>query len=85
MNSIIHSVAARLAGWIDSYVSAGAVVRALQDGRKPDPDHLRIVFLPNTDDLKDAMSRIGRFLESYRHQHGVAPLAAPAPVPLAAA
>jgi alanine-synthesizing transaminase len=51
----------------------------------PDPDHLRIVFLPNTDDLKDAMSRIGRFLESYRHQHGVAPLAAPAPVPLAAA
>ena len=51
----------------------------------PHPDHLRIVFLPNTDDLKDAMSRIGRFLESYRHQHGVAPLAAPAPVPLAAA
>ena len=41
MNSMIHSLATRLAGWIDSYVSAGAVVRALQDGRKPDPDHLR--------------------------------------------
>jgi alanine-synthesizing transaminase len=51
----------------------------------PDPDHLRIVFLPNTDDLKDAIGRIGRFFESYRHQHGAAPLAAPAPVPLAAA
>ena len=41
MNSTIRIVAARLAGWIDSYVSAGAVVRALQDGRRPDPDHLR--------------------------------------------
>jgi alanine-synthesizing transaminase len=45
----------------------------------PSTDHLRIVFLPNTDDLKDAMGRIGRFLESYRHQHGAAPLSAPAP------
>ena len=36
----------------------------------PDPDHLRIVFLPNSDDLADAMTRIERFLTSYRGQHG---------------
>ncbi len=36
----------------------------------PDPDHLRIVFLPNSDDLADAMIRIERFLTSYRGQHG---------------
>lgn len=36
----------------------------------PHPDHLRIVFLPNTDDLEDAMGRIGRFLEGYRKRHG---------------
>ncbi|BBE50098.1 Glutamate-pyruvate aminotransferase AlaA [Ferriphaselus amnicola] len=34
------------------------------------PDHLRIVFLPNSDDLTDAISRIARFLESYRKRHG---------------
>jgi alanine-synthesizing transaminase len=33
------------------------------------PDHLRIVFLPNTDDLTDAIGRIARFLESYRKRH----------------
>jgi len=33
------------------------------------PDHLRIVFLPNTDDLTDALGRIARFLESYRKRH----------------
>ncbi len=33
------------------------------------PDHLRIVFLPNTDDLTDAMSRITSFLEGYRNRH----------------
>jgi alanine-synthesizing transaminase len=36
----------------------------------PHPDHLRVVFLPNTDDLEDAMGRIGRFLEGYRKRHG---------------
>jgi alanine-synthesizing transaminase len=29
-------------------------------------DHFRIVFLPNSDDLGDAIGRIGRFLEHYR-------------------
>jgi len=36
----------------------------------PHPDHLRVVFLPNTDDLEDAMVRIGRFLEGFRKRHG---------------
>ncbi len=36
----------------------------------PHPDHLRIVFLPNTDDLQDAMGRIGRFLDGFRKRHG---------------
>lgn len=36
----------------------------------PHPDHLRIVFLPNTDDLADAIGRIARFLESYRKRYG---------------
>ena len=35
----------------------------------PHPDHLRIVFLPNTDDLTDAIGRIARFLDSYRRRH----------------
>jgi alanine-synthesizing transaminase len=34
------------------------------------PDHIRVVFLPNTDDLTEAMTRIARFLENYRKQHG---------------
>jgi len=34
------------------------------------PDHFRVVFLPNTDDLTDAISRIARFLEGYRRRHG---------------
>lgn len=34
------------------------------------PDHLRIVFLPNTDDLAEAIGRIARFLESYRKRFG---------------
>ena len=33
------------------------------------PDHFRVVFLPNMDDLQDAMSRIARFLDTYRKQH----------------
>ncbi len=40
------------------------------------PDHLRIVFLPNTDDLREAFGRIDRFLAGYRSAHGTAPLAA---------
>ena len=34
------------------------------------PDHIRIVFLPIADDLIDAITRIARFLESYRKRHG---------------
>jgi alanine-synthesizing transaminase len=34
------------------------------------PDHFRVVFLPNADDLTEAMMRIARFLEQYRKQHG---------------
>jgi alanine-synthesizing transaminase len=34
------------------------------------PDHFRVVFLPNVDDLTEAMGRIARFLEHYRKQHG---------------
>ncbi len=34
------------------------------------PDHFRVVFLPNTDDLNDAIARIARFLENYRKKHG---------------
>ena len=36
----------------------------------PHPDHLRIVFLPNADDLTDAIGRLARFLESYRKRYG---------------
>ena len=30
------------------------------------PDHFRIVFLPNSDDLTEAIGRIAKFLEQYR-------------------
>ncbi|SEL23520.1 pyridoxal phosphate-dependent aminotransferase [Nitrosovibrio tenuis] len=30
------------------------------------PDHFRVVFLPNSDDLTEAISRVARFLERYR-------------------
>jgi alanine-synthesizing transaminase len=33
------------------------------------PDHFRVVFLPNADDLSDAIGRIARFLEGYRRRH----------------
>ncbi|HMN83583.1 MAG TPA: pyridoxal phosphate-dependent aminotransferase [Burkholderiaceae bacterium] len=33
------------------------------------PDHFRVVFLPNSDDLADAVDRIGRFLHGYRKRH----------------
>jgi alanine-synthesizing transaminase len=34
------------------------------------PDHFRVVFLPNTDDLTEAFGRIANFLEGYRKRHG---------------
>lgn len=34
------------------------------------PDHFRLVFLPNTDDLREAVGRIERFLAVYRKRHG---------------
>jgi alanine-synthesizing transaminase len=34
------------------------------------PDHFRVVFLPNADDLTEAMGRIARFLEYYRKRYG---------------
>jgi len=33
------------------------------------PDHFRLVFLPNSDDLAEAIGRIARFLEGYRKRH----------------
>ena len=36
----------------------------------PQTDHFRVVFLPNTDDLGDAIGRIARFLDQYRKRHG---------------
>jgi alanine-synthesizing transaminase len=32
-------------------------------------DHFRVVFLPNSDDLKEAIGRIAHFLESYRKKY----------------
>ncbi|MBS1136152.1 MAG: alaT [Proteobacteria bacterium] len=37
----------------------------------PEPDHVRIVFLPHEDDLTEAIERIGRFLDRYRKRHAV--------------
>jgi alanine-synthesizing transaminase len=37
----------------------------------PRPDHFRVVFLPNSDDLTEAIGRIGRFLEQYRKRHAL--------------
>jgi alanine-synthesizing transaminase len=34
------------------------------------PDHFRMVFLPNVDDLTEACVRIDRFLAHYRKRHG---------------
>ena len=36
----------------------------------PSADHFRIVFLPHEDDLREAIGRIAKFLESYRKAHG---------------
>ena len=35
----------------------------------PHPDHFRVVFLPNGDDLSEAIGRIARFLDGYRRRH----------------
>jgi alanine-synthesizing transaminase len=35
----------------------------------PRPDHFRLVFLPNSDDLAEAIRRIAHFLEQYRKRH----------------
>ncbi|HEY2772767.1 MAG TPA: aminotransferase class I/II-fold pyridoxal phosphate-dependent enzyme [Candidatus Binatia bacterium] len=35
----------------------------------PSHDHLRVVFLPNPDDLTEAIGRFARFLEGYRQRH----------------
>jgi alanine-synthesizing transaminase len=32
----------------------------------PNPDHFRLVFLPNKDDLTTAMSKMQRFFSDYR-------------------
>jgi len=37
----------------------------------PDTDHLRIVFLPREEDLTDALTRIGNFLERYRNKNSL--------------
>jgi len=36
----------------------------------PGTDHFRLVFLPNSDDLAEAIGRIGRFLDGYRKRRG---------------
>lgn len=35
----------------------------------PNPDHFRLVFLPNVDDLTEAIGRIAHFLAQYRRRH----------------
>ena len=35
----------------------------------PQPDHFRVVFLPNSDDLGEALLRIERFLGNYRRRY----------------
>ncbi|WP_348945630.1 pyridoxal phosphate-dependent aminotransferase [Chitinibacter sp. FCG-7] len=34
------------------------------------PDHFRVVFLPNLDDLSEAINRVARFLQNWRKRHG---------------
>ncbi len=40
----------------------------------PGTDHFRLVFLPNVDDLTEAISRISHFLDGYRKRHQKHPL-----------
>lgn len=42
----------------------------------PDTDHFRIVFLPHEDDLREAIGRVARFLESARKRFGTDKLVA---------
>ncbi len=35
----------------------------------PQPDHMRVVFLPHEDDLKEAIGRFARFLDRYRKRY----------------
>jgi alanine-synthesizing transaminase len=35
----------------------------------PNPDHFRVVFLPHEDELREAISRMAKFLENYRNKH----------------
>ena len=37
----------------------------------PEHDHFRLVFLPNSDDLAEAIGRIERFLHGYRKRHSL--------------
>ena len=37
----------------------------------PRPDHFRLVFLPNADDLTEAIGRIARFLDQYRKRQPI--------------
>ncbi|MES2355122.1 MAG: pyridoxal phosphate-dependent aminotransferase [Pseudomonadota bacterium] len=37
----------------------------------PHPDHFRVVFLPNADDLTEAIGRIERFLDHYHKRHSI--------------
>ena len=37
------------------------------------PDHFRIVFLPHEDDLREAIGRVAKFLESWRKRHAAKP------------
>jgi alanine-synthesizing transaminase len=42
----------------------------------PDADHFRIVFLPHEDDLREAIGRVSRFLETARKRFGTDKLVA---------
>ena len=42
----------------------------------PQPDHFRIVFLPHLDDLREAITRVARFLEGARKRFGTEHLSA---------
>ena len=35
----------------------------------PHTDHMRLVFLPTSDDLEVAIGRIARFLDGYRRRY----------------
>lgn len=39
----------------------------------PDQQHFRIVFLPHEDDLREAISRLAKFLAQYRARHAAGP------------